>query len=755
MPTYQGARFLGRVLDALAAQRVQVPWDFTAVDCGSSDGTLELFARRAPTFPVPLNVRRIDKREFNHGDTRNLLAALSGGELLVFMTDDAIPAGEDWLEQLARNFDDPRVGGAYCRNVPRPEANLLTTIFSRNDPNYAAGRRVTCLPPADTYLRMEPEELRELYNYCDTASALRRALWQRHPYPRCEGMEDVLMARALLEAGHAIVYDDAAVVQHSHEYRADRTRARAHVDGVINAEWLDRVAVGSLEEVSELVDRQLLRDRAALEQAGLDDEHVQNELREAEALRRAYYQGLYEGGRSTRRVRSTKMLANPCLCILHVVAVERGDETVQVLRDAMRARGHAFEVCNGSEAAREGLAQTLPDLMHIEQAAHPSRELLDLARELGVPVLVECNAPVVEPLRSAASLFVCLDRGLFDSLTAEGELHPDLLVPALPKPDCEPVDEWESRYRAVACHKRDRQAETLMRRRGAAAVARSGDVSPQGPHCLLLHRVSSAVEYELDLARGGRFSIRLWIPTLAGEGQLVFGGRVLVDGVACGLVHPFTTGAGQDEVRIIDVPAEIPLRARTLRIENILEDGAAPYNLRVQLIEIVDRKRNALDLTARQAQDVQGEVTRQGPDMMMMGPGIASLEYSLERVGAGPVDLALTVPFERDESGVEFAGRLLIDGLPLARIGPLFGRGEGELHVLKRRVTLPSGTHSLRIENRKRRSGGSKLLRVKRLVVEPPATDGRAPAPALDVLTKLRARLDLPRPLDLETRSRA
>jgi hypothetical protein len=194
-------------------------------------------------------------------------------------------------------------------------------------------------------------------------------------------MEDGLMARALLEAGHAIVYDDAACVHHSHEYAAARTRARAYVDGVINAEWLDRVAVVSLEEVSELVERQLRRDRAALEQAGLAGEPLQNELREAQALRRSYYQGLYEGGRSTRRVRSTKMLADPFLRILHVVAVEQGNASARMLREAMGARGHAFEVCEGSGAALERLSQAAPDLMHVEQAARPSRELLQRARQ--------------------------------------------------------------------------------------------------------------------------------------------------------------------------------------------------------------------------------------------------------------------------------------------------------------------------------------------------------------------------------------
>ena len=36
MPTWRGMEFLPRVLDALASQEIDLPWDFTAIDSGSS-----------------------------------------------------------------------------------------------------------------------------------------------------------------------------------------------------------------------------------------------------------------------------------------------------------------------------------------------------------------------------------------------------------------------------------------------------------------------------------------------------------------------------------------------------------------------------------------------------------------------------------------------------------------------------------------------------------------------------------------------
>jgi glycosyltransferase involved in cell wall biosynthesis len=319
MPTWQGIEFLERVLNALAQQEIGLAWDFLAVDSGSSDGTWELLGRFAERFPVPMRRERIDKVEFDHGDTRNLLAAKSTGDLLVFLTQDAIPTSPRWLATLAKNFDDPRVGAAYCRNVPRPDADLLTRLFSAHDLGYTAGRRETHVPDAAAYARMNAHERRVLYNFNDVASAVRRELWERHPFPRTWFGEDVLMARALLEGGFTVVYDDAATVEHSHDYDDVETYERAKIDGRFNAEWLDRICVATSGDALALTERQLAVDRSALRAARLSDDEYGAERERAERLRAATFNGLHEGGLTKRRYARTRMLERTELSILYVV----------------------------------------------------------------------------------------------------------------------------------------------------------------------------------------------------------------------------------------------------------------------------------------------------------------------------------------------------------------------------------------------------------------------------------------------------
>lgn len=350
MPTWQGIEFLERALRALASQRCSLPWDFLAVDSGSTDGTWELLERFERSFPVPFAKERIDKVQFDHGDTRNLLASRSTGDLLVYLTQDAIPSREDWLARLAANFDDERVAAAYCRNVPRPDARLLTRIFSAGDPGYASGRRETRLPPADVYARLSAHEKRLLWNFNDVASAVRRELWERHPFPRTWFGEDVLMARALLEAGFTVVYDDEATVEHSHDYGPEETQARAEIDGRFNAEWLDRTCVATRHDARVLTERLLAEDREALKKAGLGDAEYGAELEQAARLRAAAFDGLHAGGQTTVRRPSTRVLDRPDLDLLYVLHgfppdTWAGTEIYTLnLAKEMQRRGHRVTV---------------------------------------------------------------------------------------------------------------------------------------------------------------------------------------------------------------------------------------------------------------------------------------------------------------------------------------------------------------------------------------------------------------------------
>jgi len=441
MPTCQGLEFLERVFVALASQEVDLPWDLRIIDSASDDGTWELCTGWAQRFPVPVAVERIERVEFDHGDTRNLLAARSNGDLLVFLTQDAIPGDAHWLSTLVANFDDQKVGAASCRNVPRPDADPLTRLFSAGDPGYAVERREVSLPPSEEYAQLGPHERRLLYNFNDVASAIRRELWERHPFPRTSFGEDILMARALLEAGHTIVYDARATVEHSHDHDARATYERAWIDGKFNAEWLGRVCVGSMADARTLTGRVSAEDRPRIEALAGNAETRTQLVEQGRALRSAAFRGLHDGGLSTQRHGATQILEQPELSILYVVHgfppdTWAGTEIyTQNLATEMQRRGHrvavfarvpagddaaedfhveetefqglrvlrmtnrleyrtmrdSFKDERAEQAFRQVLEREQPDLVHFQHLIHTSVGLVDVAREAGIPTVMTCH----------------------------------------------------------------------------------------------------------------------------------------------------------------------------------------------------------------------------------------------------------------------------------------------------------------------------------------------------------------------------
>ena len=750
MPIFQGARFLERVLGALAEQRIDLPWEFHACDCGSTDGTLAIFERRARDFPVPLRVHSIEGLEFNHADTRNLLATFSASDLLVFLTDDAIPVGTGWLAQLASNFADPRVGAAYCRNVPRPEADLLAQVFSQNDPSYASARRETELPPADVYARMSAAEKRVLYNYTDTASSVRRELWERHPYPRCAFGEDVLLARALLEAGYKVVFDEQAEVLHSHEYDARETRRRAADDARFNAEWLRRIPVASPRAIAWLRDRQLAEDAAALSASGLAGEALSAELARARELREAYYAGLYAGGQSARRFGRTRVLATPRVRVAFLddpAAAEPVEAERAALAGALQAAG------------AEPAGRTEADVLHVRDARLERAELEALCGGRQIVVLElderwEARAREDLLLLAAlerADLAVARDASLARRFSAELGFDPARLAYAPPSshasshassPQGSPPVSGAPRPRSAD----EAAAEWVFRYRGLLAKRAHDPCAPEwaapAAHaCALAGRARRASFEELELFVGSTafFDVRglgagpreVWIACAAGAEPAAVRGRAALDGVPLGEIGPFDAFAGEAgaaaaaggcERRLARLFTSWPAGAQRLSIEalpgqgppartNGRAQGVPPAALRLLRVELWSSARRLALATPGEIvwERAGGELARASGaaraelGSAVLGPGPGAAEYDLAGAGAGPRELALTAELA---GAASFLVR--VDGRRAARcVGPGAAR-----RTYRARLVLPEGARRLRVEAR-----GAGTLRLARLVL--------------------------------------
>ena len=68
-----------------------------------------------------VEVHHIKKENFDHGATRDYGASLAeDADILMFMTDDAIPKDKYLVENLIKAFNDPKVSAAYGRQMADP-----------------------------------------------------------------------------------------------------------------------------------------------------------------------------------------------------------------------------------------------------------------------------------------------------------------------------------------------------------------------------------------------------------------------------------------------------------------------------------------------------------------------------------------------------------------------------------------------------------------------------------------------------------
>ena len=213
IPIRDGAATLPGVLAALARQSVE--HELLVCDSGSRDGSIELAREHGA------RVIEIAPGRFSHGGTRNLLVAEARGERVALLTQDAEPAGEEWLGGLLEGFDlGADVGIVYGSYRPRVSAKPavraeLEGWFSSLSPDGSA--RVERLASHERSLQVEQLIGRRGF-FTDANACLARAAWERVPFREVPYAEDRVLAIDMLRAGYGKAYVPAAAVFHSHDY---------------------------------------------------------------------------------------------------------------------------------------------------------------------------------------------------------------------------------------------------------------------------------------------------------------------------------------------------------------------------------------------------------------------------------------------------------------------------------------------------------------------------------------------------------
>ena len=210
-PTYKPGNQLEELLGRLEKQTL-LPDRIHIVDTRSGDFPEGLeTAEQLGESGIPLKVTHIEKENFDHGGTRAMAADMSQADILVFMTQDALPANPYLLQNLCKAFEGEKIGAAYARQLPKKDCRLLER-YTRSF-NY----------PKESKIKSQ-EDLPKLgikTYFCSNVCAA----YRKDVYDSLGGFEertifneDMILAGKIIQSGYRIAYAADAEVFHSHNY---------------------------------------------------------------------------------------------------------------------------------------------------------------------------------------------------------------------------------------------------------------------------------------------------------------------------------------------------------------------------------------------------------------------------------------------------------------------------------------------------------------------------------------------------------
>ncbi len=203
IPTYNAEAYLPALLEKLMQQTIS--FELIIIDSSSTDNTLKI----AQNYTE--HIISIKKESFDHGGTRRQAAKYATGEIVVFLTQDALPYDHTSIEKIVSVFENEAIGAAYGRQLPYANTSLFgkhLRLF-----NYPSTSYLRSANDIDTY-GIKTAFLSDSFA-AYRKSALEEVAWFK------DGLivgEDSYLGAKLIVAGYTLAYVANAQVYHAHSY---------------------------------------------------------------------------------------------------------------------------------------------------------------------------------------------------------------------------------------------------------------------------------------------------------------------------------------------------------------------------------------------------------------------------------------------------------------------------------------------------------------------------------------------------------
>ena len=189
------------------------------MDSSSTDKTIEIANQ------YNCSIQSIAREEFQHGRSRNIGAKNARGEILIFLTQDALPANNLFLAEIIQPILDGSAQAVTARQLPNKDA--FPTEKIAREFNY---------PPQSNLRNLEMLSTLgvKTFFFSNTASAIIHDVFNQLGgfSEKVIVNEDMDFCIRLLENGYSVAYQAQAQVFHSHNYTVNRLFKRYFDIGV-------------------------------------------------------------------------------------------------------------------------------------------------------------------------------------------------------------------------------------------------------------------------------------------------------------------------------------------------------------------------------------------------------------------------------------------------------------------------------------------------------------------------------------------
>lgn len=219
IPTRNAEKYIDRLINKLINQTVR-PIEIIIIDTFSKDDTKKICKKHDLVKFIQIN-----DGEFDHGGTRNKAAKVANGDILIFMTQDALPQDETFIEEIIKPLEKDVVA-TYGRQLARKEAGPIE-VFARKF-NYP--------PQSIIKSKKDIEKLGVktffLSNVC--SAFIKNEFWNVGGFPEKTIMnEDMIISSKLIFNDKKVCYCANATVIHSHDYTYTQQFKRNFDVGVV------------------------------------------------------------------------------------------------------------------------------------------------------------------------------------------------------------------------------------------------------------------------------------------------------------------------------------------------------------------------------------------------------------------------------------------------------------------------------------------------------------------------------------------